>query len=221
MQGCVSVSSLTGWSAPDFYKVGELVRFQVSIKLMTAVWQMKLNHTDKLVFLALADNANDDGICWPSIKTICKKTCLSERGVQASIARLIKENVLQRVIKNGHSSNFYVRPPQDMHPAPYAPTPARRAPHPRTICTHNHQRTIKESSDQIDDKKNEEKKGKLVTNKALVKAIDLSRKRGFKGGWELGTELEDIFLAWIKEEPRNPDAAFLKWVPGYLRNAQP
>src|ERR1700683_4227444 len=83
----------------------------VSIKLMSAVWHMKLNHTDKLVLLALADNANDDGVCWPSIKTICKKTCLSERGVQASLQRLIETNVLQRIIRNGRSSNFYVRPP--------------------------------------------------------------------------------------------------------------
>lgn len=104
----------------------------MSIKLMSAVWGMKLNHTDKLVLLALADNANDDGICWPSIRTICKKTCLSERGVQASLQRLIQTNTLQRIIRNGRSSNFYVRPPppQDMHPAGYAPTPAQDAPPP-------------------------------------------------------------------------------------------
>lgn len=87
---------------------------------------MKLNHTDKLVLLALADNANDEGLCWPSIRTICKKTCLSERGVQASLQRLIHTKTLQRIIRNGRSSNFYVRPPQDIHPAQDAP---------RTGCT--------------------------------------------------------------------------------------
>jgi hypothetical protein len=98
----------------------------MSIKLMTAVWGMKLTHTDKLVLLALADNANDEGLCWPSIRTLCKKTCLSERGVQASIGRLIETGTLQRIIRNGKSSNFYVRPPQDMHPAHNSP---------RTQCT--------------------------------------------------------------------------------------
>lgn len=68
---------------------------------MTAVWQMKLNHTDKLVLLALADNASDEGICWPSVNTLVKKTCLSRRGVQASVARLQAEGHLGRIFRAG------------------------------------------------------------------------------------------------------------------------
>jgi hypothetical protein len=109
---------------------------------MTAVWQMKLNHTDKLVLLALADNASDEGVCWPSVNTLAKKTCLSRRGVQASVARLQVEGHLARVFRDGRSTNYLiqaiqngddlppahgVRPPaQDMRPpcAPDAHPPA-------------------------------------------------------------------------------------------------
>ena len=59
----------------------------MSIRLMTLVWDMEqLNPTDTLVLLALADNASDEGNCFPSIGTIAKKnpaartnsaTCLS------------------------------------------------------------------------------------------------------------------------------------------------
>lgn len=37
----------------------------MSIKLMTAAWDIDLPHADKLVLWALAANANDVGHCWP------------------------------------------------------------------------------------------------------------------------------------------------------------
>lgn len=42
----------------------------------------------KLVLLKLADNANDEGICWPSLETIAAHTELSRRTVQDHLARL-------------------------------------------------------------------------------------------------------------------------------------
>jgi uncharacterized protein YdaU (DUF1376 family) len=61
-------------------------------------------------------------------------------------------------------------------------------------------------------------KGVLVSASAIARATQVSLAHGWKGGQELGHELEGIFLNWITEQPRNPDAAFLKWVPGYLSN---
>ena len=121
---------------------------------MTAVWQMQLSHTDKLVLLALADNASDEGVCWPSVPTLMRKTCLSRRGVQAAVARLQAEGHLGRVFRDGRSTNYLiksicggpetvpahaVRPPaRNMRPtrAYGAPTPAhavRPEPSYRTI----------------------------------------------------------------------------------------
>ena len=81
----------------------------MSIKLMTAVWQLQLTHTDKLVLLALADNASDEGLCWPSVTTLMRKTCLSRRGVQAAVARLQAEGHLERVFRDGRSTNYIVK----------------------------------------------------------------------------------------------------------------
>jgi uncharacterized protein YdaU (DUF1376 family) len=62
------------------------------------------------------------------------------------------------------------------------------------------------------------RKGTLVSAGAIAKACQISISKGIVGGEELGHELEVVFLNYISEEPRNPDAAFLAWVPKYLNN---
>ena len=50
----------------------------MSIKLMSKVWDIDyLDSKEKMVLLALADNANDDGVCWPNNSTLQKKCALS------------------------------------------------------------------------------------------------------------------------------------------------
>jgi len=65
----------------------------VSIKIMTAVWKLdrKLaSPTEKVVLLALADMANDDGACWPSLNTLADKTSLARSSVQRILSDLAK-----------------------------------------------------------------------------------------------------------------------------------
>lgn len=54
----------------------------MSISRMTAVWQQS-THTggNLLLLLALADNANEDGYCFPGIEDLCKRTRQSESTV--------------------------------------------------------------------------------------------------------------------------------------------
>ncbi len=54
---------------------------------MSAIWELPMLPTDKLVMLALADCANDEGWCWPSIATIARKSGVCERSVQRAIRR--------------------------------------------------------------------------------------------------------------------------------------
>ena len=54
----------------------------MSIAAMNWVWSLRLRPSVKFVLLALADAADDSGLCWPSIPTIAKKTCLDDRSVQ-------------------------------------------------------------------------------------------------------------------------------------------
>ena len=73
----------------------------MSIKVMSRVWEhSKQSGGAKLVLLALADFANDEGSCYPSIPTIARKANMCERNVQYIIRKLIKDGEL-RIEKEG------------------------------------------------------------------------------------------------------------------------
>ncbi|CAG8998073.1 MAG: hypothetical protein CENE_00004 [Candidatus Celerinatantimonas neptuna] len=68
----------------------------MSIKLMTQVWDAStFKGNTKLVMLCLADFANDEGLCWPSIATIAKKCSVSSSTVKAQIRDLIRAGFLK------------------------------------------------------------------------------------------------------------------------------
>jgi hypothetical protein len=81
----------------------------MSIKRMTDVWE-KSTHTssDLLLLLALADNANDEGYCWPGIDKLCKKTRLSESTVIRRTRAIEKsgELVVKRSRRQGNKNHF-------------------------------------------------------------------------------------------------------------------
>lgn len=78
---------------------------------MSKVWDLDLKSTDKFVLIALADHANDDGECYPSLANIQKKVGLSKQGLLNIINRLIELKVLSKETRdrdNGsHTSNLY------------------------------------------------------------------------------------------------------------------
>jgi hypothetical protein len=103
---------------------------------MSLVWDATLPPMEKLVLLALADCANDEGHCWPSATTLMRKSGQGERTVRRCIQSLIKNGHLTQQIRSGTSSVFTVHPCQSGTPARAAPlpdrpqTPARAAPKP-------------------------------------------------------------------------------------------
>lgn len=107
---------------------------------MTAAWKINATSTDKLVLLALADWANGEGLCWPSIKQLADKSGLAERGLQMAIKRLCEAGHLTRCEVTGKGVNYTVHPRTTCTPAKDAPphemtqTPARRAPN--TVSNH-------------------------------------------------------------------------------------
>ena len=80
---------------------------------MTKVFDdTSLKPTRKLIMLAIADNANDTGVAFPSWNTLVKKTGLSRQGLQDNLKALeadgylFKKNRSRK--KGGRSSNKYV-----------------------------------------------------------------------------------------------------------------
>ncbi|HBO2681553.1 TPA: helix-turn-helix domain-containing protein [Pseudomonas aeruginosa] len=114
----------------------------MSTIIMSACWPLQgLTPAQKAVLISLADNANDEGVCWPSVAKIAERTCLSERAVQQAIKVLNECKALSIEARQGRSTMFTVTPaafapPQKVHPrrkctpAGSAPTPADAAPQP-------------------------------------------------------------------------------------------
>lgn len=67
----------------------------MSIRLMTTAWEIDLPTGQKMVLLALADRANDDGECWPGQESLARKCSLSERAVRENLRRLNEAGLIE------------------------------------------------------------------------------------------------------------------------------
>lgn len=64
---------------------------------MTAVWESDVQPAGKrLVLLALADSANDEGVCWPHMATIARKAGIGLSSARKACAALEEEGLLER-----------------------------------------------------------------------------------------------------------------------------
>jgi hypothetical protein len=101
----------------------------LSTIIMSACWPLQgMSGPQKAVLISLADNANDEGVCWPSVARIAQRTCLGERTVQTAIKWLTQVGLLEIRERMGRSTVYTLTPasyapPQEMHPAPDAPPP--------------------------------------------------------------------------------------------------
>lgn len=69
----------------------------MSVMISAAVWRMQFQDTSlKLVALALADQANDEGECWPYLESVAARVELSERSVQRHLSTLEANGLLER-----------------------------------------------------------------------------------------------------------------------------
>lgn len=76
---------------------------------MSQAWQTDCKtHTQKLVLLALADNANDEGYCWPSITRLAGKCDLSRKGVMSCIQQLDLLGFIQIERTDGKQNHYWV-----------------------------------------------------------------------------------------------------------------
>lgn len=83
----------------------------MSMELMARAMKVKVgNPVRKLVLLKLADNASDQGECWPSYQYIADQCEVSKRSVITHIDGLIDSGLLRKEVRKGpkgNSSNVY------------------------------------------------------------------------------------------------------------------
>lgn len=74
----------------------------MSVRIMAQVWEHANSEgTELLVLLAMADFADDNGTCWPSMKAIAKRVRRSDRAVRSIIRNLEARGVLECPEKAG------------------------------------------------------------------------------------------------------------------------
>jgi len=80
----------------------------MSIKRVTSIWDKSTHSgTALLVLLALADNADDNGLAWPSIPTLAQRARCGERAVKTHIQTLERSGELRTFRRKGRH-NFYI-----------------------------------------------------------------------------------------------------------------
>lgn len=195
----------------------------VSIALMTLAWKSDYPTGKKMILLALCDNANDQGECYPSVSMLSKKCSMSERSVFNHIAELEKEGAIQRENRTGRSTIYHLDPCKFCTPAnsaplqPLHPTPATVAP-----ITIN-EPSIEPSGNQIQrpdgvsdrvwldfQSLRKDKKAKLTHT-----ALDNIKREADKAGWPLEAALSEScargwtgFKAdWVRDDKAKPAVA--------------
>ncbi|GIV57754.1 MAG: hypothetical protein KatS3mg042_0667 [Rhodothermaceae bacterium] len=97
----------------------------MSIRIMTAVWDSQIQERGKLlVLLCLADHANDEGICHPSVRRLARRTRLTERHVYNLLSELESEGIVSRISRPGTSTLYRIHVDRLAQlPAEHPPTP--------------------------------------------------------------------------------------------------
>jgi hypothetical protein len=90
----------------------------MSTRVMSECWPVRTEPSRKAVLIALADQANDEGVCWPSVGTVAERTCLAERTVQRAIQGLQEDGHLTVQIREGRSTVYHVHPRHGDTPNP-------------------------------------------------------------------------------------------------------
>jgi len=89
----------------------------VSIKVMTEVWNSSsATGTKRLMMLALADHANEEGCCFPGIASLAHKCRITERNAQLVLRELEESGELITELGTGrrNTNQYWVFPPDTL-----------------------------------------------------------------------------------------------------------
>lgn len=83
----------------------------MSVEVISRVFKFsKSKAGDRVIMLALADRASDEGLAWPGIPELARKANETERGVQLGLARLVAmgELVIIQSLGGRANTNLYL-----------------------------------------------------------------------------------------------------------------
>ncbi|WP_418145464.1 helix-turn-helix domain-containing protein [Variovorax paradoxus] len=82
----------------------------MSTRIMGLCWPLQMRPPAKAVLMSLADMANDEGFCWPSLERICERTCFGRTAVIDAISSLEVSGVVRADRTNGRKTTYWVEP---------------------------------------------------------------------------------------------------------------
>lgn len=111
----------------------------MSIRATKWAWLVQTAPTAKSVLVALADHADETGLCWPSLARLRLFTCLSERAIRNALRDLEVGGLMVTDQREGMISRYTLRigsalPPRHLVPGSDDATPAPAAGDPGTTC---------------------------------------------------------------------------------------
>jgi hypothetical protein len=105
---------------------------------MAQVWDSDLTDIYETgVMLALANHADDEGRCYPSVERISKLARCSVRKAQEVVKSLSERGYIRVELNTGPRgcNTYFLTPTPAQHAPPHDVHPAQCAPPPRTVCT--------------------------------------------------------------------------------------
>lgn len=82
----------------------------MSIQLMTLAWKSGFSTGQKMVLLALCDNANDQGECYPSITMLAEKCSIGRTSIFEHLDVLEKSGAVTKHARSGRSTIYKIDP---------------------------------------------------------------------------------------------------------------
>ena len=83
----------------------------MSVRVMALVWESSVPAPARFTLLALADRADEDGHCWPSIPTLETKVRIAESTIRAHLRLLERLGVISTTTRPGTSSMYTINLP--------------------------------------------------------------------------------------------------------------
>ncbi len=83
----------------------------MSARAVNWAWMQHLDPLPKFVLVALADRSDDEGVCWPSVRWLTRKTAIPERSVRHYVRIIREKGLIITRIRNrddgGQTSNEF------------------------------------------------------------------------------------------------------------------
>lgn len=102
----------------------------MSTRIMSLCWPLQMRPPAKAVLVSLADMANDEGYCWPTIERLCERTCFGRTAVIDAIAWLEARGAVRASRSNGRKTTYWVEPAKFVADANEVAAPAEAVDNP-------------------------------------------------------------------------------------------